>query len=165
MSIILIYNSIPLVQSRDATRSLASTSGTSNKQRRPFSTSAGPGSGSGGGSGSAVTTSGSGAVIASLRGKIHSLEKALREKESALAALKREVNATRLREMEIQCEAYYREITRWECVRDWMRNASVCSSLLVDVSEAIYMIWYDWPDLTNSLQFIILFFDTLVQNL
>ena len=102
--------SIPLVQSRDATRSLASSSVTSNKQRRPSSTSAGPGSS--GGSGSAVTASGSGAVIASLRGKIHSLERALRDKESALAALKREVNATRLREMEIQCEAYYREITR-----------------------------------------------------
>ena len=98
------------MQSRDATRSLASSSITSNKQQRPSSTSAGPGSG--GGCGSAVTASGSGAVIASLRGKIHSLERVLREKESALAALKREVNATRLREMEIQCEAYYREITR-----------------------------------------------------
>lgn len=107
-----LFTSIILfLQSRDATRSLASSS-TTNKQRRLSSTSASPGSGSS----SALTASGSGAVIASLRGKIHSLERALREKESALASLKREVNATRLREMEIQCETYYREITRCVCV-------------------------------------------------
>ena len=80
-----------------------------------------------------MTASGSGAVIASLRGKIHSLERALREKESALASLKREVNATRLREMEIQCEAYYREITR--CVR-LETNASVwCTIVELHVSS------------------------------
>ena len=105
---IYIVNPIPL-QSRDATRSLASSS-TTNKHRRPLSSTAAPGSGS------AVTASGSGAVIASLRGKVHSLERVLREKESALASLKREVSATRLREMEVQCEAYYREITRYVCV-------------------------------------------------
>ena len=99
-------------QSRDATRSLASSSSTTNKQHRPSSTSSSASPGSGGGGGTALTASGSGAVIASLRGKIHSLERALREKESALGSLKREVNATRLREMEIQCETYYREITR-----------------------------------------------------
>ena len=51
-------------------------------------------------------------MIASLRGKVHSLERALREKETELASLKREVSATSLKEMEVQCQVYYREINR-----------------------------------------------------
>lgn len=41
-----------------------------------------------------MATSGSGAVIASLRGKVHSLERALKEKEAELSSLKREASAT-----------------------------------------------------------------------
>ena len=74
-----------------------------------------------------MAASGSGAVIASLRGKIHSLERALREKESALAAIKREVNTTRLKEMEIQCEIYIGEINR--CVLFVDRGTGTCIDL------------------------------------
>ena len=96
---------IPL-QSRDATRSLASSSNTGSSTKKKKASS-GPAGGS-----SSVNASGSGAVIASLRGKVHSLERALREKESELASLKREVSTTSLKEMEVQCQVYYREINR-----------------------------------------------------
>lgn len=96
-------------QSRDATRSLANSS-SSAKMKKSSASSANAGAAG------SVVASGSGAVIASLRGKIHSLERALREKESALAAMKREVNVTSLRELEIQCEVYCEEINRYVCL-------------------------------------------------
>ena len=117
MRILFVY------QSRDATRSLASSS-TSNKPRKQFTSSAAPGTGS------STVASGSKAVIASLRGKIHSLERTLREKESAMAAMKREVRTTQLKEMEMQCEVYYREINR--CAMAVMEGDG-CTTLAFDI--------------------------------
>ncbi len=47
-----------------------------------------------------------------LRVKVHALETALREREKELAAVKDDVSVTRIREMEIQTETYYREVCR-----------------------------------------------------
>ena len=55
------------------------------------------------------------ALVASLRQQVHSLERALREKEGQVTELREGVAASRLREMEIQTETYYREICRYAC--------------------------------------------------
>lgn len=77
-----------LVSTHDATRSLVKTS---NKADR-----------SGGG----------GALASSLRQQVHSLERALREKEGQVTELRNGVSAARLKEMEVQAETYYRETHR-----------------------------------------------------
>lgn len=56
--------------------------------------------------------SGGGALVSSLRQQVHSLEVALRSKEGEMAELKSGMAASRLREMEIQTNTYYREICR-----------------------------------------------------
>ena len=83
-----------ILQSQDATRSLAGT-------RKSVPTSQG-----------APTPSSSNSAICFLRQKVHTLEQALREKGRELVSFRSEVSVTKVKEMEIQTEAYYREICR-----------------------------------------------------
>ncbi len=82
------------LQTRDATRSLVK-----NMDRKNVPNQSGGSSSKGG-------------LISSLRQQVHSLERALREKEGQVMDLKNSVKATQIKEMEVQTESYYREICR-----------------------------------------------------
>ena len=84
-------------QTHDATRSLVKVA---NKAQSTALSSA-PGGSDGG------------AVVTSLKQKVHSLEQALRKKESDVTELKRSVGATQVNELKIQVEVYCREIDRY----------------------------------------------------
>ena len=73
-----------------------------------------------------VSSGGGGALVASLRQQVHSLEVALRGKEEEMAALKSGLSASRLREMEIQTDTYYREICRCVEWRGWVHLWQGC---------------------------------------
>lgn len=86
-----IYFLIAHFQTRDKTRSLV------NKQDSSTPT---------------VSTGGGGVLVSSLRQQVHSLEVALRGKEGEVLELRSGVATSRLKEMEIQTDTYYREICR-----------------------------------------------------
>lgn len=55
--------------------------------------------------------------ISSLRQRIHRLEQILREKEKEITNLKSDISVSKVLEMEIQTEAYYREICRYAVIQ------------------------------------------------
>lgn len=98
--VIFLFETVPTcvriyLQTHDATRSLVKNS----DRQAPAAQS--------------VSSSGGGALVSSLRQQVHSLDVALRGKEGEMAGLKSGVAASRLREMEIQTDTYYREICRY----------------------------------------------------
>lgn len=80
-------------------------------------------------------------MVSSLRQQVHGLERALRDREGDLAELKRGVAATRLRELEVQSETYYREISRY-CEITTCLHVRMCSV------RGIYNILCRWGNAT-----------------
>jgi len=89
-----MYGWIAYFQTQDATRSLVKNLNKPKDSPQP------------------VSSAGGSALVTSLRQQVHSLECALREREKETNELKQGLAASRLHEMQVQTETYYREIRR-----------------------------------------------------